>query len=104
MDNSAGNIPLLTQEKEGKFTMPVDLLWEEGLSLSTIWRLPKNPWKVVTSYCHHLLSNQTLKAELLGEKFNLAIVDLLYNECALALASHTLKIPQMAYWAFSFSR
>jgi len=103
MNNSDGSIPFLTQETEGKFTMPVEFLWQEGLSLTNIFTLPKNPWYVVTSYCHFLLSNETLKKELEDEKFNLAIVDLIYNECGLALASQGLKLPTMAYWAFSFA-
>ena len=31
------------------------------------------------------------------------IVDLIYNECGLALAREVIKTPVMAYWAFSFS-
>ena len=103
MNNTDGSIPLLSQEAEGKFRMPVELLWEEGLSLSTVFKLPKNPWNLVSSYCHFILSNETLKKELEVEHFNVAIVDLIYNECGLALASHVLKLPTMAYWAFSFS-
>ena len=103
MDNSDGSIPFLTQEVEGKFTMPVEFLWREGLTLLNIFYLPKNPWKVVTSYCHFLLSNETLKKELKEENFDLAIVDLIYNECALALANHGLKLPTVSYWAFSFA-
>ena len=30
-------------------------------------------------------------------------MDLIYNECALAIVDQDLKIPAMAYWAFSFS-
>ena len=30
-------------------------------------------------------------------------VDIIYNECGLALAFNSLKTPVMAYWAFSFS-
>ena len=83
--------------------MPVEFLWQEGLTLMNIFKLPKNPWYVVTKYCHFLLGNETLKQELKNENFDLAIVDLLYNECALALANHGLKLPTMAYWAFSFA-
>lgn len=102
-DNTEGQIPFVTIEKQGKFEMPVELLWQEGLALSTIFKMPKNPWSIVQAYCHELLSNQTLKNELIHEQFDLTIVDLIYNECGLALASHVLKTPTMAYWAFSFS-
>ena len=40
--------------------------------------------------------------ELKEEKFDLAIVDLLYNPCSLSLASHYLRLPVVGYWAFSF--
>ena len=106
MDNSDGSIPFLTKEVEGKFTMPVEFLWSDGSHLTNIFKLGielGNPWKVVTSYCHFLLSNETLTKELKDENFNLAIVDLIYNECALALANHGLKLPTVSYWAFSFA-
>ena len=106
MNNSDGSIPFLTHEVEGKFTMPVEFLWQEGLTLQPLqmyFYLPKNPWKVVTSYCHFLLSNETLKNELKDENFDVAIVDLIYNECTLALANHGLKLPTVSYWAFSFA-
>ena len=60
MNNTDGQIPFLTKEVEGKFTMPVELLWQDGLSLTNIFKLPFNPWSVVTAYCHFLLSNETL--------------------------------------------
>ena len=56
----------------------------------------------ILAHCNHLLGNQGLLEELKEEKFDLAIVDLLYNECSLALASHYLQIPVVGYWAFSF--
>ena len=34
--------------------------------------------------------------------YDIAIVDLMFNECGLALA-HRLGIPAVGYWAFSFS-
>ena len=46
---------------------------------------------------------QTLIEELKSEQFDLVIVDLIYNECGLALAANSLDIPAIAYWAFSFS-
>ena len=86
--------------------MPVEIFWREGLTLlphDYYFYLPTNPWKVVTSYCHFLLSNETLKNELKDENFDVAIVDLIYNECTLALANHGLKLPTVSYWAFSFA-
>ena len=49
------------------------------------------------------MSNDSLIKELEAENFDLAIVDLIYNECGLALTGHRLGLPNVAYWAFSFS-
>lgn len=102
MDNQNGKIPFVTHETEGKFSTPVEFLWQDGLDFTSIFKVPKNPWNVVTAYCHFLLSNKTWTHELEHENFDLAIVDLVYNECGLALANHVLKLPIMAYWASSF--
>lgn len=40
--------------------------------------------------------------QLEKSKFDVGIVDLIYNECGLAMA-HRLNVPSVAYWAFSFS-
>ena len=36
------------------------------------------------------------------EEFDFAIIDLMFNECGLALAHH-LGLPVVGYWAFSFA-
>ena len=73
MDNSDGQIPFVTQEKEGKFTMPVELLWQNGLSLMNIFNCPRNPWYAATTYCHFLFSNQTLRQEVPSSVFMEAV-------------------------------
>lgn len=103
LNNSLGNLPFVSVEEEGKFGMPVEFLWKEGLALDSIFKLPKQPWSVVKAHCHTLLSNKSLISDLKSEQFDLSIVDLIYNECSLALASHDLDTPTVAYWAFSFS-
>ena len=52
--------------------------------------------------CEALLSNYELIKELQEEQYNVAIVDVVYNECALVLLHH-LGIPAVGYWAFPFS-
>jgi hypothetical protein len=37
----------LKQEESGKFEMPVELLWQEGLALSSLFKLPRDPWILV---------------------------------------------------------
>ena len=40
---------------------------------------------------------------LVEQKFDVALVDLVVNECGLALAYH-LGVPVVGYWAFALSR
>ena len=40
--------------------------------------------------------------QLKENDYDMAIVDLMYNECGLALAHH-LNLPAVGYWAFSFA-
>ena len=54
------------------------------------------------AHCETLLGNRHLYEELEKEKFELAIIDILYNECGLAML-HQLGIPTVGYWAFPFA-
>ena len=47
LNNSEGTIPYVTHEEVGKFSIPSDLLWSEGMTLSTLFKLPNNPWNVL---------------------------------------------------------
>ena len=40
MRNSDGAIPFLTKGEEAEFLMPMDLIWTDGLALSTLFSLP----------------------------------------------------------------
>ncbi len=75
MRNADGRIPFLTAEEEAEFLMPMDLIWTDGLALSTLFSLPGilkkpisliitrgkmffhqgNPWNLVDAYCDFLL-------------------------------------------------
>jgi len=52
--------------------------------------------------CHTLLSNEPLLAQLKAKGYKIGIIDLIYNECGLALLHH-LGIPAVGYWAFQFA-
>ena len=56
---------------------------------------------LMEEFCSQIL-RPSLVEELLDEKFDVAIIDLMYNECGLALA-YDLGVPSVGYWAFSFS-
>jgi hypothetical protein len=46
-NNSDGRLPFVSQDEFGKFEMPVELLWQEGLALSSLFKLPSDPWILV---------------------------------------------------------
>ena len=56
---------------------------------------------LISRFCSVVLA-PPLVAELAEAGYDLAIVDLMFNECGLALASQ-LRIPAVGYWAFSFA-
>jgi hypothetical protein len=58
---------------------------------------------LATVFCSHVLGEEVAHAVTADpEPYNIAIVDLMFNECGLALA-HRLQVPTVGYWAFSFS-
>ena len=59
-------------------------------------------WRLMEAYCDNLLGDEDLYNRLDKSKFDVMLLDLVYNECGLALA-HKLRIPVVGYWAFSFS-
>ena len=73
LNNTNGNLPYVTHEEKGKFTLPFVQIWEEGQTLLLMFKM-LIPWSmVVHEYCHKLLSNVTLINELLQEKFDVTI-------------------------------
>lgn len=101
LNNVNGRFPYLTQEQRASFELPQELLWSEGLDVFAILNT-LDAWKVMDGFCDDLLGDETLLKNLEEEKFDVAVVDLIYNECGLALA-HKLSVPSVGYWAFSFS-
>ena len=77
--------------------------FNQGLGkLGLLTQPSANPWSIIDAYCEQLFGNEKLMAQLRGTKFDVAIVDIVYNECGLALA-RDLGLPVVGYWAFSFS-
>jgi hypothetical protein len=101
LNNSDGALPFVTRHENGVFHMPLEMMWSEGLAILTVFRVPGNPWTVVKSYCEQFITNDQLVRRLREERFDVALVDLIYNECGLAMA-HKLGVPSVGYWAFSF--
>ena len=53
--------------------------------------------KLLSAYCDQLFADKPLLERLKRANFTLAIVDLLWGHCNLALAHH-LGIPVVGYW------
>ena len=71
--------------------------------MRVFWNLGLKPWAVVDAYCDTVLGDKALLARLRETKFDVAIVDMIYNECGLALAHHLdAALPTVGFWAFSF--
>ncbi len=103
LNNSDGSIPFVSHGEQGVFKMPMEHLWANGLSQFRIfWDIGLKPWQIVDAYCDQLLANPTIWELFREGHYDVAIVDLVYNECGLALTHH-FKVPSVGYWAFSFS-
>ncbi|CAB3372114.1 Hypothetical predicted protein [Cloeon dipterum] len=99
LDNSKGNIPMITREKEGRFQVPMDRAWTSGL---TPWRIPMDGAFTLSSMCDRMLGDAKLMKQLRLSHFDVSIADLLTNECGLALAS-SLGVPTVGYWNLAFN-
>nr|XP_053635148.1 UDP-glucuronosyltransferase 2B19-like [Cherax quadricarinatus] len=99
INNSDGSIPHMTLEERASFVMPQELMWGHGTSWTA---LPVDAFITVSAFCRTLLGDLPLRRHLRLQHFHVAIVDLIYNECSLALA-HDLGVPSVGYWAFTFA-
>ncbi|KAK7072886.1 putative UDP-glycosyltransferase [Halocaridina rubra] len=99
INNTDGNVPYLTRDERASFLMPQELMWGKGTSWTA---LPVDAYFTVSAFCSSLLERDSLREELKRQKFDVAIVDLIFNECSLALA-HNLGLPSVGYWAFTFA-
>ena len=52
------------------------------------------------AHCDRMLGDTNLLYKLRREKYDVVLVDLHYNECAMALA-HELGVPVVGFWGFS---
>ena len=58
-------------------------------------------FSLIDAHCLSLLGDAALLARLTHANFTVALVDLIANECSLALA-HRLGLPVVGFWGFSF--
>ncbi|CAB4066253.1 UGT [Lepeophtheirus salmonis] len=76
------------------------LLWKDGES---VYKVPSDIFCVTRAHCHTLFTvhSAKMKKVLDSGNFELAIVDIIANECGLAMAK-SLGIPVVGFWMFSF--
>lgn len=78
------------------------MVWDSGLRVQSVVEAGVEAFPLLGSQCETLLANKPLFNLLKREEFDIAIIDLIFNECGLALL-HQLKIPSIGYWALPFS-
>ena len=74
------------------------VIWNEA---DSPYDLPTDLYCVTEVHCRMILQDKTLLTELAREKYDLAIVDLIANECSVALA-RALGLPVASYWGFGY--
>ena len=79
-------------------TMAGQVLFEQGHDLKGI---PTDIFCLTKCHCDTLFDDPLLYARLNASKFDVAVVDLIANECGLALAK-ALDLPVATFWGFSF--
>ena len=102
LNNSDGSIPWTTRGEQGVFHLPMRYMWEVGLSPFGPFIEGMHPWQLIAGYCHSLLGDMSLRHKLKLEQFDVALVDLVYNECGMALVE-SLSVPSVGFWATSFT-
>ena len=80
------------------FAMQGPVIWNEA---DSPYDLPTDLYCVTEVHCRMILQDKTLLSELAREKYDLAIVDLIANECSVALA-RALGLPVASYWGFGY--
>ena len=74
------------------------VIWNEA---DSPYDLPTDLYCVTEVHCRMILQDKTLLTELARENYDLAIVDLIANECSVALA-RALGLPVASYWGFGY--
>ncbi|XP_069186026.1 UDP-glucuronosyltransferase 1A8 isoform X3 [Procambarus clarkii] len=85
-------------QPDGTFHPPTTMLWERPRH---VWQIPTDVFGLIDAHCLTLLGDRDLARRLRAANFTLAVVDIIGNECSLALA-HALRLPVVGFWGFSF--
>jgi len=102
LNNSYGDLPFMTHSDEAQFKLPLGMIWGLGSDIFwTVGQMISADDILINKFCDIILDDDLISI-LREEEFDFAIVDLMFNECGLALAHH-LGLPVVGYWAFSFA-
>lgn len=88
----------LLQDEHGVFLINEWFRWDTALNFyENFMNLESNPWHFYSAFCRIIYSNQALMEHLRGSHFDVAVVDLITNECMLALPA-SMGIPVVGFW------
>lgn len=98
-NNSDGAIPYVTKSERGVFLINEMLHWQYALNMfENSWRgMHTNPFTYVMAACENFLGNRQLVNLLRSTHFDVAVVDLIQNECQLALVVD-MGLPVVGFW------
>ena len=95
LNNSNGELDFIEQSEFAQYHLPMDDLWTDG---NSFWWSLKSLFQqvnVMKQACAAVLDN-TVYTELAGTEFDVAVVDLMFNECGLALVN-SLHTPVVGF-------
>ena len=96
LNNSVLNSELI--DENGEIVTDRKALWESSNWWRTFRNMPLRSYGAVADVlCDAILSDEDLYQLLESRNFSVALVDLMFNECTLALL-HQLDIPVVGYW------
>ena len=96
VDNSEGNLDFVEKTKNGEFRYPMQDVWLMGDSIQIYPKFAMAFLEMVLAACNAQMS-PLLYEQLSQQVYDVALVDLITNECGLALASR-LGVPVVG-WA-----
>jgi len=98
VNNTDGRVPFVEQVEAGEFRLPMEVVWQSGNNFQWALRmLFSSAYHLHKEYCTTVLDPK-LVSKLRKGSFNVMVIDLMFNECGLALA-HQLGIPTVVYWS-----
>ncbi|CAL4072831.1 unnamed protein product, partial [Meganyctiphanes norvegica] len=96
MRTLSNHLAIRVNQVKNIFIFPHNAVWDKGLSL---FGIPPNGFITISEMCKTLFQQKDMIKHFRDTQFDVAIVDLMYNECSLMLA-HNLGVPIVGFWAY----